>query len=474
MVGRISQVKEMNRLLREKKSHFIAVTGRRRVGKTYLIENVYKEKICISITGIQNGSMQEQLTNFTYKIIEKSRIPLATFPTNWQEVFLLLKQYLQQLSTKKKQVIFIDELPWIATPRSGFLQMLAHLWNDYLSKAGNYELVICGSASSWIRQKILNDKGGLHNRVSQVINLLPFTLSETKAFLYSKKIKWKNAAIAEIYMAMGGIPFYLENIKKGESPTLAIERLCFTENGLLHGEYNNLYKALFDYPENHEAIVKTLANATMGLTRSQILTKTKIQSGGPYTRAMNDLLSSGFITEEIPFGRKKRGSIYRLSDEYSVFYHKFIVKNKKLTEGMWSQLSSSQAYKIWTGYAFESLCHKHINALKSALKISNIFTESSSFSYLGTKQNKGFQIDMILDRKDNIINLCECKFYSSPFIVTKANAKILEERKQLFNKVSKTKKTVFTTLITANGVIKNKHFDQVIDSHITLEDLYAV
>lgn len=472
MVGRESQEKIMNQFLERKKSAFLAVTGRRRVGKTYLIDEVYGKHFCLRITGIQDVDIQTQINNFTQKIAEYSGLPIVTPPNNWQEIFSLLKIYLKNLPKNRKQVIFIDELPWIATKRSGFIQLLAHLWNDYLSKEKHFILVVCGSATSWIAKKIVNDKGGFHNRLDQTIQVKPFTLKETKAFLESKKIRLTDQAIAELYMAMGGIPYYLEQIKKGESVNQIIERLCFEENGILNNEYDNLYKALFEHSENHEAIVAALATAQNGLSRKQILSKSKVQEGGPYTRAMDDLLISGFVEEVLPYGRAKRGALYRLLDEYSIFYHKFIAKNKKKGKDIWTTLYQSQQYKIWTGYAFENLCQRHIAEIKNALGISGIYTEHYSFNQKENEDSKsGYQIDLIIDRKDNSINLCECKFYNAEFTVNKEYATKLRNRKQAFIDSTKTKKTVFNTLISSYGAIKNEHYLDVIDSQLTVSNL---
>ena len=421
IIGRTTPIKIMDDLIAKKRSSFVAITGRRRVGKTYLVDQVYGPRFCFSMTGIQDGDQTTQISNFVQKLKEYSQLPIVTPPNNWQEVFQLFKIYLQSLPKTKKHVIFLDELPWIVTAKSGFIQLLAHLWNDYLSKQNHFILVICGSSTSWITQKIINDKGGLHNRIDQNIKVEPFTLEETKLFLEYQKIQLSNMAIAELYMAIGGIPYYLEQIKRGESPTVAIDRICFAQDGRLRNEYDNLYKALFDNSQNHEAIVKALASSKSGLNRQELIKKSKIKAGGPYTRTMEDLILSGFIVEENPYGKKKQGSIYRLVDEYSVFYHKFISKNKKAGKGIWQQLASSQAYKILKGYAFETLCQKHIAQIKQALGISGVYTETSSFRSTSADSD-GFQIDLIIDRKDSAINLCECKYIAAGFKVTKAYA----------------------------------------------------
>ncbi len=442
------------------------------MGKTFLIDSYFTKNMCFRITGIQNANKQEQLNNFAIKLSEFTKIPTIVKPKNWQEAFLQLKTYLSTLNKRNKKVIFIDELPWLATERSGFLQFLAHLWNDYLSKEQHFILVVCGSASSWLTKNIINDKGGLHNRLTDTISLKPFSLSETREFLHSLRLKLNNQEIAKLYMTFGGVPYYLEQIRKGESASVAIERICFSDKGILKNEYDNLYKALFKNAQNHETIVALLAKKPSGLSRKEIIAQSKISTGGSYNRTIDDLLLSGFITEFIPFGRKKRGVIYRLNDEFSIFYHRFIKSNKKHVKGMWLQISAGQSYKIWTGYAFENLCLKHINQIKNALGISAVYTENSSFKVTGNKVEKGFQIDLIIDRKDNAINLCEMKYYNATYKIDKKYAQEIIERKQRFIEYTKTKKQVFNTFITNYGLLENERSIEISDSEIVLDDLF--
>ncbi len=469
MIGRENQQKKLKELLKVNKSSFLAVTGRRRVGKTYLIDTFFSNDICFRLTGIQHADLKSQLKNFASKLSEKNNLEENKF-TNWQDAFLELKKYLTSLDKKTKKVIFLDELPWVVTPKSKFLQFLAHLWNDYLSKEKHFILVVCGSSTSWITKKIINDKGGLHNRITEIINLKPFNLTETKAFFEHLNFKLTLHELVKYYMILGGIPYYLEQLKRGESSTIAIERLCFFNDGKLKNEYQNLYKALFKNAENHEAIVKVLANTKSGLTRNEIIKNTKIKTGGPYNRTIDDLLQSGFIKEFIPFNRKKRGVIYKLNDEYSIFYHKFIKPNSNYTNGMWSQLAASQTYKIWSGYSFELLCFNHIDSIKKALGIAAVFTKISSLRIEGNKYEKGFQIDLIIDRNDAVINLCEIKYYAASFKIDKKYAKELTERKQRFIEHTKTKKQVFTTFITNHPIFENEYKRDVVAVNISLED----
>ncbi len=472
MIGRYTEIKSLNIILKKKSSAFLAVTGRRRVGKTYLIDKHFEKNMCFRFTGIQNASFNEQIMNFTAKLSEHSGTQFMSSPKTWQEALFMLKNYLKTVDKKKKQVIFIDELPWVSTTKSGFLELLAHLWNDYLSKENHFILVVCGSASSWLTKHIINDTGGLHNRLTDLIHLQPFSLAETKLFLNSLAIKLSTNEIAKFYMTFGGVPYYLEQIRKGESVALAIDRICFSNSGVLKNEYNNLYKALFKNASNHEAIVKVLAQKLSGLTRTEIIEKSKIKAGGNYNRTIDELVQSGFVSEFIPFGRKKRGVMYRLNDEFSIFYHKFMQANQKYTKGMWLQLSASQSYKIWLGFAFENLCLRHIESIKNELGISGVYSEVSSYRVAGNKEEKGFQIDLLIDRKDDVINLCEMKYYATSYKIDKPYAKALEEKRQRFIENSKTKKRVVNTLITNNGLIENEHSLAVIEAEIELDALF--
>lgn len=471
MIGRKQEIKRIQALLNSNRSNFLAVTGRRRVGKTYLVDTLLRDYFCFSMTGIQNGNTETQLVNFGIKLAEFNQNDNPIKPANWQTAFHQLKGYLKSLDNSKKQVIFIDELPWVYTPRSGFIQMLAHLWNDFLSKEQHFILVICGSATSWISKKIINDPGGLHNRVTEIIHLRPFSIAETKLFLESKKLRLTNQELAKVYMTFGGIPFYLEQLKKGESFASAVERICFSNTGILKNEYKNLYQALFSNANMHQAIVEVLASYPYGLTNTQILKHLKVTSSGSYQRAIEELLISDFIIENTGFGKKKRGVYYRLSDEYSIFYHRFIKHNKKYIQGMWQQLASGQSYKIWAGYAFESLCHKHIDAIKKAIGIAAVYTEISSLNIAANGKEGGFQIDLIIDRKDDSINLCEIKFHATAFTIDKNYYQQLLHKRERFITHTKTKKQVFITFITNQGLVMNEYANEIVDVAINLEEL---
>jgi hypothetical protein len=365
----------------------------------------------------------------------------------------------------------MDELPWMDTPKSSFIQMLAHFWNDYLSKESHFLLVICGSATSWITQKVVNDTGGLHNRITENIHLYAFTLPEAQALIQYKGLQYNYQDITKLYMSLGGIPFYLEMLQKGESVAMALERICFEPTGILHNEYNNLFQALFNNAALHQTIIAALANQPSGMTHTELLQAIKMkQATGSYQRAVDELIVSNFIIEYVPFGKKKRGTVLKLIDEYCIFYHHFIKSNRKYTQGMWQQLSETQAYKIWAGYAFETLCHKHIQFIKNILQIGAVYTEIYSLRVPATDNTGGFQIDLLIDRKDNCMNLCEIKFYSGNFVISKEYSKQLVEKKQRFIEFTRTQKQVFLTFITNHGVLMNSNAQAIVDAQVRLED----
>ena len=424
------------------------------------------------MTGMQNGERSEQLRHFSEKLAAYSRsgIPLK-IPETWSEAFDQLRIHLESYKGKHKQVVFFDEIPWLSTHRSGFLEALDYFWNDWASTA-NIVVVICGSAASWMLENIVQNKGGLHNRITQLIRLKPFTLKETKTYLSAQGVQLDLYQICLIYMAMGGIPHYLQGIKPGESAYQNINRLCFEKDGLLRHEFQNLYKALFDYADNHIEIIKALSKKWKGLTRNEIIKTTKFTNGGGLTKILTELEESSFISVNAPFGKKKKDSLYRLSDEYSMFYLHYIEKSTSTEKDAWLAVTKSASYLAWSGYAFESLCIKHTLEIKKALGISGVFTEISSFYKPGNKEKQGYQIDVLIERDDRCINLCEMKFYNSEYTITKDYAQKIRRKKTGFAETTKTKKHIFITLVTTYGLLKNEQSLGLIDQVITLKDLF--
>jgi uncharacterized protein len=471
IIGRKEEIKILQETLVSQEAEMVAVFGRRRIGKTFLISTVYEKETVFELSGTQGGSLKQQLKNFRDELSIKYKTPYQMeIPEDWLGAFQLLKQYLTSLESSKKKVIFFDEVPWLAGHKSGFLEALGYFWNSWASRQ-NIILVICGSAASWMIRRIVHDKGGLHNRITKRIYLQPFTLSETEKFLQSRGVFFDRFQLLHLYMAMGGVPQYLKEVKANLSATQNIDRICFSNGGLLQDEFSKLYGALFSNADRHIAVIRALSQKWKGMDRDEILQKTKLDSGGSTTKLLEELEQSGFIMSYQPFGKKQRDRIYRLTDSYSLFYLQFIENNSN-EEGIWLQLSQSQKFKSWSGYAFENLCLAHLPQIKKALGISGIFTSSSTFYKKQTVDLGGTQIDLVLDRKDHVINLFEMKFYEEEFIPTKNFADNLREKKTIFKSSTNTKKQISWVMLSAYGIKPNQHSLGLIDHVLTMDELF--
>jgi uncharacterized protein len=468
VVGREKEMAIFDQAMESDKSEFIAVTGRRRVGKTYLIKKYFEKSFCFSVTGIQNQGKDAQMQAFINELSIRQN-KFMSKPKSWIEAFFLLREYLESVKTTKKKVIFIDELPWMDTQRSSFLQIMAHFWNSWAAWEGNIILVICGSATSWIIKKVFNDRGGLHNRVTKRISLKPFTLSETELFLKAKGINLERYQIAQIYMALGGIPFYLNEIIKGESAHQNIDRLCFAEQAPFKKEFDNLYKSLFDKPDNYITIIKALAANNYGLTREALLQKTKLSNAGSTTRLLFDLQESGFIDYISPFGNSNNNGKYVLVDFYSRFYLRFITGNKTKS---WLTQHDSSIWKAWAGITFELIYYLHISKIEKALGIEGIYTKHHYLLLKNDTKELNSQIDIVIERADKSINLCEVKFADGEYDLTKAEAENIRQKTWNLQNQLKKRQMIFPTMLTTFGCTRNQHYLGIITNEVKLDDLF--
>ncbi|MBC7523137.1 MAG: AAA family ATPase [Flavobacterium sp.] len=466
VICRIKEKELLTQIKEDKKPSFLAVYGPRRVGKTFLIKEYFNNKFTFYTTGIANSNTKAQLINFSIAL-NQSLGKEQEVPKNWIEAFLQLKKLLEK--TKGKKTLFIDELPWFDTKKSNFISGLEWFWNSWASSQENITLIVCGSSASWMINKLIANRGGLHNRVTNRMKIEPFTLAETEQFLESKNIKLDRYQIANLYMVMGGIPYYLEQISKGMSATQNIEKICFEQDGLLKNEFNYIFSSLFNQAEMHEKIIRNIFILGARATREQLLKQLNTTSSGELSKKIRELEESGFIKSYIPFGANKTKLIYVISDYYTLFFLKFIENSKNIN---WLEKSSNAEVVSWNGLAFEQLCWDHISNIKKALGIAGIYSETSVWNKKGDAQNKGAQIDLIVDRKDRIINLFEIKFSINEYEITKSYDASLRNKIDAFKKFTKTKKTIFLTMITTFGLIKNQYYGSVASNEITLNDLF--
>lgn len=465
MIGRIRERAQLDQLFSNSKSDFVAIYGRRRIGKTYLIREHFKNKMFFQHTGIAEVNMAVQLVNFNRSL--ETYCKSTECCKDWFEAFFLLQKGIQR-SRAKKKVIFIDELPWMDTPRSNFLSALEHFWNNWASQRNDILLIVCGSATSYMVKNIFANKKGLHNRITQKIKLSPFTLKETQNFLQHKQINWSSYQICKIYMAMGGIPFYLDGIQKGQSPDQAIDELFFNPTGLLYNEFHHLYASLFKNANKYIEIIQALASKNKGLTREEIVKNVSTANGGTLTKILNDLEHSHFIRKYVPFGKKYRNSLYQLTDFYSLFYFKFIHKTN-IKSGDWIQAIDNPKQRAWSGFAFEQLALAHIEQLKKGLGISGVQTSESSWR--SSLLADGAQIDLVMERRDRIIHLFEMKFSINEFTITKKYAEELRNKIGAFQKESKTKSAVWLTLLTTYGLSPNEN-NNLVQNELKMHTLF--
>lgn len=474
IIGREREIEKIDKLLASGSPEFLALYGRRRVGKTFLIREYLKSQIDFFFTGAFEMETDIQLENFFREYISRTQGKKETSsPKDWNTAFHYLADYLNSLQTRKKKVVvFIDELPWLDRPKSGFLPALEYFWNRHVSAMDHVLLIVCGSAASWMQKNLFKAKGGLHNRVTARIKLLPFNLYETELFCKKRNLKLSKYQIVQLYMAMGGIPFYLNQLSPGKSAEQLIDEICFRSTGLLSNEYEQLYYSLFKNAENHKSIIEALASHPNGMVRGDLVENTSMSDGGTFTRALDDLLESGFVSKYLPFSNKKKDSIYRLSDLYSLFYLKFIKGNVSDAPHTWQKISAQSSFKAWSGYAYETICMLHPTLLIKKLGLSGTFTEIWSWKHRENDEMPGAQIDLLIDRKDGVVNLCEVKFTDSEFVITKDYNADLRRKRSVFTHVTKTKKSVLTTLITTYPAFQNKYYSEEIHSEITMADLF--
>ena len=483
-IERDSELKILEDEYSKKSSSFVAVYGRRRVGKTELVNRFFQTKECFlfSITGAYDSNLKSHLDNFADKFSLAFDYSLSEQNfKNWNEAFRALRDALSEISTKKgcKIGLFIDELPWLAqVKKDGFKSALSLFWNDFASKRDDIMLVVCGSATSWIIEHIIDDSGSLSNRVTAIIHLKSFNLKETKIFL--KAYGCKNISDEEVlryYMVLGGVAHYLKMINCKQSFVENIQRIFFTQNGILRTEYNRLFRSLFKNFKIHELIVEYLATTWSGLTLSDLNKKQKLSSTSTLTNALKELEESNFITKKKKFGQNKRDRVYRLQDPFIYFFTKWVKKTATVeifqNKNYFLRLYLSHKYKIWSGYAFENICHNHIVEIKKALGVEGVLTTTHYWRYLPIDKNKtGTQIDLLMVREDSVANIIECKYHNQEFTITKKYAKELEDKVTIFNEQTNYKYSTQIAILTLNGINKNSYYNTIEVENIEIKKLF--
>ncbi|MDE6795294.1 MAG: AAA family ATPase, partial [Muribaculaceae bacterium] len=453
------------------RSEFIAIYGRRRVGKTFLVRQLFADKFAFTYSGMPNVSTKVQLHNF-YRELQAQGCKAQSAPKNWTDAFFMLRELVASKSEGKK-VIFLDELPWMDGRQSSFLPAFENFWNAWASARNDILLIICGSATSWIVKKILHNRGGLHNRLTNQICLEPFNLKECEDYAKEMDLPLDRQQVIEGYMVFGGIPFYWSLLERNKSLTQNIDSLFFGRKAKLKDEFQQLYRSLFAKPEVYVEIIKALGTKKVGMTRDEIISSAKLDSGGKLTGYLEDLENCGFIRRYQAIGSKKKNALYQLVDNFTLFYFRFM-DGKNITDAnYWSKIQTAPIYHNWCGLAFERVCLLHSEQIKKALGISGVITNEYSWRTAATDEHPGAQIDLLIDRSDKAINLCEIKYSDVPYTINKKYMENLRNKTALFRQLTKTRKGIALTMITSSSLVKNSYSMNSIHSHITSDDLFA-
>ena len=468
MIGRKQEKARLLEAASSNYSEFVAVYGRRRVGKTFLVRETFNYTFAFQHSGLSGANYTLQLSEF-WRSLKAQGLPDCPRPHTWFDAFESLGNLLVK-STQKKKVVFLDELPWMDTPRSNFVFALEHFWNGWASARKDVLLIICGSATSWIISKVLKNHGGLHNRVTMRLPLRPFTLYECKAFVEEKGLRFSDRDIADCYMVMGGIPFYWNRLQRGASLSQNIDSLFFNQDGELHQEYHELFSSLFKMDGHHIAILESLGKRQEGLTRKEILAETKFSSNGGLTQSLEELEECGFIRRYSHPTRSKSQQLFQLFDNFTLFYYQFMANNRAHDAHFWTTSLNSPLHSNWTGLAFERLCLQHIDQIQKALGISGVICNCYAWRFQ-SEEHKGTQVDLVIDRQDNIINLCEIKFTRKPFAIDRNYSDNLQNKLESFIEENNPRKTVHLVLISANGLTTNS-YSGIIQNVVTLEELF--
>lgn len=470
MIGRKREAGILESALRDDRPHFIAVYGRRRIGKTFLIRETFHYRFTFQHAGIYQGTMREEIKAFQHSIMEANGSIVAD-GNDWLDAFENLK-YLIQNATEKKKVVFLDELSWMDTPKSDFLKALENFWNAWASARNDVVLIVCASATSWMLSKIIHNKGGLYNRLTEQIHLNPFCLSECEEYVHAMGLTLNRSQILQYYMAFGGVPYYWSFLKKGESPAQTIDRILFGDNAVLKDEFQYLYASIFRKPESYLKIIKALAARKSGLTREEIAVNTGLANSGALSTRLEELESCGFVRKYKAFGMKSKNAIYQLIDFFTLFYYQFLA-SAPTDPHFYSDQLNTPKINTWCGLAFEKVCLCHIAQMKQRLGIAGVYTDVNAWNIKADPDRGiiGSQIDLLIVRKDQVINLCEMKYADSEYTVTKKVDMSIRNKISDLRNATHTRYAIFPTLVTTYGLVDNSYSSEI-QFVITLEDLF--
>lgn len=470
IVARTREIDTLERKFNSGKPEFVIVYGRRRIGKTFLVNNVFADRFTFSYVGARNQKPMKQLQRFAEQLKTYSGSPFAPVLNDWEEAFQALRALIENKPKEDRKVIFFDEMPWIDTPRSSFVEALEYFWNAWAAQRNDILFIACGSATSWMVNKLVKNRGGLHNRITEQIYLRPFRLGECEEYLHENECHWDRYTILQCYMALGGVPYYMNLLNPQQSLAQNIDRLFFAKNAPMREEFDELFNALYTHADKYIDVINALSGSKKGLLRAEIVEQTG-QSGGRLTKLLENLERCDFIETYSQYKSSVRNTVYRICDPYTLFYFKFVDGKNTKDEHWWTNNLHSHSVESWQGFSFETICMTHLEQIKQRLGVAGISTTTGTWRALGDETEKGTQIDLVIDRADRVINLCEMKFSEAPYVITKDFEQQLRERMAIFKAKTRTRKSLATTMVTTYGVLRGIH-SGIVQSEVVMDDLF--
>lgn len=491
MIGRKKELALLNSLCEEEKSKLVVVHGRRRIGKTFLVDYMFqthrKDCLFFKFTGSADQNSSVQKDYFVEAIYEWFKVEPSKPIEKWHEVFIFLKRTIEAEIKEKnhqgKVIVFIDEVAWIDKHnKAGFLSAFGHFYNTYIEKNNNLIVILCGSNASWIKNKILKDTSGpLYHRVDVEIPLYPFDLQETKEYLIKeKRFDIDDKSVVDIYMILGGVAKYLSYLDSKLSIAQNINKLFFSLHAPLYSEYEALFKSLFyDKSSNHRKIMDLLISKQSGFEMMEIEKLLKEIKSSTLRVNIEELIDTGFIKPIARYAHASRNTKYIACDPLCNFFIKWVQPLSKNDIASlidyFETKSTSHDYIIWQGFAFEMVMISNIELYLKARGLSSGVKSIGYWDYTTQSEDEsGAQIDILIEYIGNTYDIVECKYYNDEFIIDKAYAKNIQNKKEMFIKygIKNKKFDLKVVMLTTYGTKINQYYNQVpIAKDVKLGDL---
>lgn len=475
IIGRKAEQRDLDEWCHSAKPELICVYGRRRVGKTYLVQNAFEGQFAFFATGSDDRRNAVQLKAF-HAALRRAGCAERTVPQDWFEAFNRLRLALEQPDVVRascgRRVVFLDEFPWLAAKRSDFLAAFSDFWNGWASCQSDLVVIICGSATSWIVKNILENTASMYNRVTRQLYVAPFDLHDVEEMTQSLRLGWSRDAVLQCYLVFGGLPYYLDMLDRRKSLSQNIDALCLGTNAPLRREVPLLMEASLGNAPLHRAILRELAQSKVGIRRMDLANRVEGGTTGSFKRALDDLEKCGYIRCYTNRYERRKPSVYQLVDPFLLFGFRFMVDRAPDGHGLvsWKDFERTPAYYAWRGNAFEIACVNHTRQIKHAIGISAVKTED--FPWSSSTSEPGAQIDMVIERADGVTNLCEMKYTDGPFVADREFEEDMARRRRVFQIESATKNTVQSVLVCPQGLRPNTHSWDI--AHVVdIDDLFA-